>query len=288
MPVPRELHESEALQNHWDETATTHAALLAHPETKEQAKPWRLFIDSIEECSKGQRACWLEELGAQAICNRVNYTLDLLTEEFHSAKVGELRAKNKTWKDKEARASAEFALYFGNLRPFELIRLALENQIPSMESWPQKLSQEVSPELQAYGVKLQALLEEGRQALKAREEARTKTALHRVKEIHALVGRLNKQRLATYTELLQLAQQNGETKTWPDAFFARAQPAGPSREEARGKISAIFGVLESRKIPVSEEERQRISAASDPKVLDQWISSVATVQQTTELFLKTA
>jgi hypothetical protein len=288
MSSPKELYETEALQSHWEESATTHSALLAHPHTKDQAKPWKILIDALDDCAKAQRACWLEELSTQAACNQVNYRLDLVTEEFHSAKVNELRAKNKNWKDKEARASAEFTLYFGSLRPFELIRLAIENQIPLMESWPQKLSQEASVELQEYEARFQALLDEGKQSLKARDDARTKTALHRVKEIRGLVDKLNKQRLATYTELLQLAQQNEEAKTWPETFFSKGKPpAGPNREEARGKISAIVGVLESRKIPVSEEERQRISATSDPKVLDQWISSVALVQQTTELFLKT-
>lgn len=239
MNAPRELQKNESLQAHWEEAAYTHAALLSHPATKEQAKPWALLIDALDECSKGQRACWLGELGAQASCNQVNYRLDALTEEFHSSKVSELRAKNKGWKDKEARASAEFTLYFGSLRPFELIRLALEAQLPLMESWPQKLLQETSAELQGYGARLQGLLDEGKQTVKARDDARAKTALHRVKEINGLVDRLNKQRLATYTELLQIAQQESEVKGWPDTFFARAaQPSSLRRDPTPTQASA--------------------------------------------------
>jgi hypothetical protein len=232
MNTPRALTNNDAMQSYWEETATTHAILLVHPLTKVLAQPWTLLLEEINECSQNQRTCWLQELTARASCSQTNYRLGLLVEEFQNAKVNELRAKNKGWKDKEAHSSPEFVLYFGTLRPFELIRLGLESQLSIIESWPHKISLETSAELQSYGAKFQWLLEEGKQAAKTRSEARAKTALHRLKEIHSLVGKLNKQRLATYTELLQLAQQQGEVKSWPGTFFIKtARPSTPRRIE---------------------------------------------------------
>jgi hypothetical protein len=284
MPAPRELQENDSMHKQWEGSAYTYAALVAHPLTRLKAEPWRLLLDEIDERSKQQRVCWLEEMSAQATCDQVNYRLDLLTEEFQSAKVGELRAKNKHWKEKEARASAEFTLYFGSLRPFEFIRLALESQLPLMESWPQKLSQEASPELQGYASKMKEILDEGKQALKAREEARAKTALHRVRDIHGLIGRLNQQRLATYTELLQLAQQLGEAKSWPEAFFAKASAPQPNKEEARIKSAAVLSILAARKLVLSDEEKQKITTTTDLERLEHWISAAATVSQAAEVF----
>jgi hypothetical protein len=225
MTAPRELYGTEAPQTHWETAAYSCAALSANVVTAHLAHPWGLLIEELENCMRGQRLCWLEELRTQAKCDQINHRLDALTSEFATTKLLSLRVKNKRWREKEARASGEFTLYFGAMRPFELIRLALESQIPLMESWPQKLLQENSPELQRYSIKFSEILEEGRAALKERDDARARTALHRVREIYSLVERLNKQRLSTYTELLQIAQKEGEAKTWPDSFFARQSQA---------------------------------------------------------------
>jgi hypothetical protein len=63
--------------------------------------------------------------------------------------------------------------------------------------------------------------------------------------------------------------------------FARKHDA---QGRARGKASAILGVLEARGLSISEEQRARIEACSDLDVLDRWVRRAATATAIEELF----
>lgn len=283
MSAPKTLSYSASLQSHREEATYTFALLAADPRTEGIAARWRQHLDELGDCEKSQREYWLKERLCQYRCVRLNEQLDALTEEFRLAKAAEMSARYKKRKDAEQKLSSEMALYFGTLKPFALIRMALESQAPLMELWPQKLVAEASPVLRAFAPRFQTLLEESKAALRAREEARDQIATQRVKEIQPLVDRLNQSRRTTYAELIQIGEQHEESKTWPEGFFLRREPPSPVNEEARGKAQAILSVLSARRIAVSEEQQQKIRATLQDQALETMLSKVATAATTEEL-----
>jgi len=56
------------------------------------------------------------------------------------------------------------------------------------------------------------------------------------------------------------------------------------RGEARGEARAILAVLVSRKLPISNEQREQILGCKDLVCLDRWISRAALVDNTESLF----
>lgn len=53
---------------------------------------------------------------------------------------------------------------------------------------------------------------------------------------------------------------------------------------AKGEIKALLLMLESRKVCVSKEARERITRCTDLEQLERWLSRAGTVTSTDELF----
>jgi hypothetical protein len=284
--MPRELQPADSLDQHWEDSTYIYVALLANSLTEKLAADWLALIVEVEDCWKGQRACWREEMAAQARVVIANYLLDNLAEEISADKINDLRKKNKGWKDKAARESAEYKLYLRKLKLFELVKMGLENQLHEMQHWPELLTLEPEEDLKARAEPLRALLVQGRAAVESRRKAQAATALHRVGSINALVKRLNHERGALYAALLTIAQQNGESAGWADTFYRPAPEPSPDRGEARGKAQAIIGVLSSRAISLSDDQQKKLLSTTDASLLTRWISMVATVANAEALFVE--
>jgi Uma2 family endonuclease len=67
-----------------------------------------------------------------------------------------------------------------------------------------------------------------------------------------------------------------------DAVRAEAEAQGRLEGELKGGRDALFAVLRSRGLAVSDDERARILAARDPGVLTRWIARAATAGATAE------
>ena len=67
------------------------------------------------------------------------------------------------------------------------------------------------------------------------------------------------------------------------SFFSESQRRSFDMGEAKGKADAVLVVLESRGIPLSNEQRRRILECTDLETLDQWIRKAALVTTVDEL-----
>jgi hypothetical protein len=70
------------------------------------------------------------------------------------------------------------------------------------------------------------------------------------------------------------------TSRYESEFFQNIEAKGI----AKGLAEAIFDVLESRDVPVSEEVRERILACPEPEQLQIWIRRAVTVGSAEQLF----
>src|SRR5262249_15850580 len=72
------------------------------------------------------------------------------------------------------------------------------------------------------------------------------------------------------------------------AGFARGKAAGVAEGKSAGvaevKAAAILAILAMRGVPVSHEARALIEACTDLAMIDRWISRVASVASTEEIF----
>ena len=67
-------------------------------------------------------------------------------------------------------------------------------------------------------------------------------------------------------------------------FAKRYFSQGRAEGRAEGRIEALLRVLAARGLDVSEPQRQRILACTDPDILDRWLSRVASITATADLF----
>ncbi|MFI0423110.1 hypothetical protein [Spongiactinospora sp. 9N601] len=71
--------------------------------------------------------------------------------------------------------------------------------------------------------------------------------------------------------------------------FAR-EHYGKGREEGRqegrlaGKASMLLCILAERGVPLSDADRERITACTDPTLMDTWADRCLTISSTEELF----
>ncbi len=66
--------------------------------------------------------------------------------------------------------------------------------------------------------------------------------------------------------------------------IAEGKAEGIAEGKAEGIAEGVLVVLEARKVPVSEQERQQILECTDPELLRRWLRKVAIVQSVAELF----
>jgi hypothetical protein len=100
------------------------------------------------------------------------------------------------------------------------------------------------------------------------------------------VGADKLQRIERYFMLnesnFQYEPKTPEFRAWIETQQAMAQ--SEQRGEARGEARAILAVLVSRKLPISNEQREQILGCKDLVCLDRWISRAALVDNTESLF----
>lgn len=70
-----------------------------------------------------------------------------------------------------------------------------------------------------------------------------------------------------------------------DSPFLRERMA---EKQAEGRVEALAGavlkVLEARRVPISDEQRETITACTDPELLDAWLQQAVTAASADELF----
>jgi hypothetical protein len=65
---------------------------------------------------------------------------------------------------------------------------------------------------------------------------------------------------------------------------AEGEARGRAEGEARGKAEGVLRVLDVRGLAISEAERERILAATDLALLDQWLVRAVTAEDAAEVF----
>lgn len=206
MTTPK-IKETSALDTVWREATFTHARLEAEALTRELSPPFEAFAQDALAIHNEQRTHWKAELLAQAQVVALSGATDAWCArlEKDALMAFDLDRANKT-----------FRLLF----PEGLARVtkrALASQLDVMRGWSAIL--ESAPALAAHAPALAELLTRGDAALRARAEAETQTALHRLKRIEALIHTLNAARDAAYADLLKLAVTHGKPKGWARSFF---------------------------------------------------------------------
>jgi hypothetical protein len=179
-----------------------------------------------------------------------------LAQDISEAKVRALREVNPGWRDREARDSNEYRLYFS--QPLSsLIRMAAESQAKEMEPWITLLEKETSPELLELLPRLRKAIDDTDSAVKARNEAASATAVHRVRTIELFITEVNAFRTRLYANLLTITQGNRLPKSWADIFFRPLSPSVASDENLPGMSSALLMVLETKGFKLTDENLKK-------------------------------
>jgi hypothetical protein len=66
--------------------------------------------------------------------------------------------------------------------------------------------------------------------------------------------------------------------------YLEGEAKGETKGEAKGEAKAVLAVLEERKIPVSDDVRERITACTDLDRIDGWVRRALTVEHAEDLF----
>jgi hypothetical protein len=279
----RTLFYGISIETLWWELCHTTSTLSGDVLTQHLAPPWNQRLADVESAWQTQRSYWREENSATARIFFLDFALDEAVETIASLKLRDVRMKNRGYKERDARESPEFTLYFQK-RPFEIVRMGLESELVEVEGWPAKLAGESDSSLAAMSITLGQLISQGKAAITAREKASSDTALFRVRTLNPMIDALNTARCDLYAELIKIANANRLPRNWPEGFFLSAAPAAPARGEARGKAQAILGFLQARQLSATPEEQERILSTTDLVVLDRWIVKAATATAPAELF----
>jgi hypothetical protein len=265
-----------------EENVYTRAALLAKQLTRSLADSVKSLITKNDEIKVEQVQLWDKETEAQAYVDSYNYVLDELAQDLSEAKVKELRQKNSSWRDREARESKEYQLYFS--QPLSsLIRMAPESQAKEMKSWIILLEKEASPELQELLPRLKTAIAETEVAVKNRDDAAKETAIHRVRVIEQFINDVNTFRTKLYATLLILTQDNHLNKSWTDIFF-RPAPQGQSIDDSiPGLHKALLIQFKTKGFQLTDDQLKKSVGVKDPKNLEQLIASACTATSVDEV-----
>ena len=88
-----------------------------------------------------------------------------------------------------------------------------------MTRWVTLIEKEPSAEMLEILSRLKKAIEDTQAAVKARNEAESGTAIHRVRTIEALIAEVNTFRTKRYASLLTFSQDNRIPKNWAYIFF---------------------------------------------------------------------
>lgn len=188
---------------------------------------------------------------------------------------------NPGWRDREARESNEYRLYFS--QPLSsLIRLAAESQAKEMEPWISLLEKETSAEMQELLPRIKKAIDDTDSAVKTRNEAASTTAVHRVRTIEPFITEVNAFRTRHYANLLTVTQDNRLPKSWADIFFRPLSPSISVDENLPGMFSALLTVLNAKGFKLTDEQLKKIVGIKDTTLLKQLIvraCSAATIDE---------
>ncbi|HEX2957311.1 MAG TPA: hypothetical protein VHO70_10795, partial [Chitinispirillaceae bacterium] len=133
MPL-RTIPVNSSLDRAREEMVYSLAALLAQKTTRTLADSIKSVITNHDSIKATQVQLWDKETVAQAEVDLNNFILDELTMDLSEAVVKEIRQKHSGWRERDARESKEYQLYFR--QPLSsLIRMAPESQVKEMKSW---------------------------------------------------------------------------------------------------------------------------------------------------------
>ncbi|MFZ5891996.1 MAG: hypothetical protein ACOY0T_13150 [Myxococcota bacterium] len=96
------------------------------------------------------------------------------------------------------------------------------------------------------------------------------------------------ERAVLYSDLIHAALSEAARKAFamiPPGYQFQSELVrnAISKGHAEGKRAAILAVLDSRRLAVSDEQRERILGTSDPTTLERWLQRVALVASSEEL-----
>jgi hypothetical protein len=278
----RTIQQDESPEKVWEELCFSRAALLGQVLAAALAESVKPFTARSIELRREQWEHWEHEQEAQAGIVAVNYVLDALTFDLSEAKIDVLREVNPGWREREARESKEYGHYFP-IAPNAIAKLAPEAQVPYMRAWLKALASETDKRLLVFLPRLTKALQEADAALKAREDAQATTALHRLRSIEPFIDEVNVFRTKLYANLLTISQENRLPKSWADLFF-RPAPQASSTAEGRGMARALFIVLSSRGLSLSEEQQKKIAKNTELSLFGKWLSRAHNAATTDVLF----
>lgn len=208
MPI-RLISLKSSLDFCWTEIVFSLAMLEADTLARPLAVHLAPFEPRLEVLRTTQHSKWRAEIVADAKVAFADRSLDEVTTSFSSEL---LRF------EQNEREAPRFKLYFKKA-PHQVTRLGLKSQLEVCEGWPKMLPDEPEQSLKDFAKKFTDVMTLGNQALAAREEAITQTALQRARELNVFVDDLNAARQTTYGQLTSLASQHRRPRGWAESFF---------------------------------------------------------------------
>jgi hypothetical protein len=254
----------------WEEQLFTRAALLSQKLATPFADSVKPFLTRSLAIKNEQTSLWGTETETQAKIVACNFELDELAHDVSDAKIRDLRNKNIGWRDREARESNEYRLYFPQTLS-SLVRLAAESQAEEMNRWVILIEKEPSAEMLEILPRLKKAIEDTQAAVKARNEASSGTALHRVRTIEAFIAEVNTFRTRLYASLLTVSQDNRIPKNWADIFFRPTQVSTLTDENLTGMQKALLVILNTKVVKPTDEQIKKIVTVKDTQLLEQLI-----------------
>ncbi|MFF3376327.1 hypothetical protein ACFYXF_25660 [Streptomyces sp. NPDC002680] len=85
----------------------------------------------------------------------------------------------------------------------------------------------------------------------------------------------------------EIAYLRGKIEQWPPGYVER-WAIGYAVGLAKGRAKAILTVLEVRRLPVSDDIRERVTTCADLARLDDWLDRVGAAERAEDLFGKAA
>jgi hypothetical protein len=257
---------SESMDRIADELLYTRSGFLAQKLANQFADSIKPVIVKGHGIKNEQTAFWEKETETQAGVAACNFVLDELAQDVSEAKVRSLREVNSGWRDREARESSEYRLYFS--QPLSaLVRMAAESQAMEMEPWISLLEKETSAEMQELVPRIKKAIDDTHAAVKARNEAASATAVHRVRTIEPFIMEVNAFRTRHYANLLTVTQDNRLPKSWADIFFRPLSTSISVDENLPGMSSALLTVLNAKGLKPTDEQLKKIVSIKDTALL---------------------
>jgi hypothetical protein len=278
----RTISTNTSLDRVKEELLYTQSGLLSQKQANTFADTVKTIVSKLYGVRNDQDLLWDKEIEAQAGLDACNFILDEIAMDLSEAKLRSIRETNPGWRDREARESKEYSLYFP--KPLSsLVRLAAESQAQQMKPWITLLEKETSPELQELLSRLKQAIDATDAAVKARNDASSETAVHRVRSIEPFINEVNESRTRLYANLLTVSQDNRLSKSWADIFFRPTPPSTPTGDDRSGMERALLALIKAKQWQLTNEQLKKVVGIKDSKILEQLITRTVSVNSVDEL-----